>query len=80
MKIGKGKILIGLLAAAVLVFGGLAALGLPVAVGAEKKVPIYCVDTPEKKIAISFDAAWGDDHTKPILVHPSHLSHSSLCA
>lgn len=24
-----------------------------------KELPIYCVDTPEKKIAISFDAAWG---------------------
>lgn len=25
----------------------------------KKKLPIYCVDTPEKKVAISFDAAWG---------------------
>jgi polysaccharide deacetylase family sporulation protein PdaB len=33
----------------------------------EKKLPIYCVDTEEKKIAISFDAAWGDTHTKNIL-------------
>lgn len=24
-----------------------------------KELPIYCVDTPEKKIALSFDAAWG---------------------
>lgn len=24
---------------------------------AERKLPIYCVDTPESKIAISFDAA-----------------------
>ena len=24
-----------------------------------KKLPIYCVDTKEKKIALSFDAAWG---------------------
>lgn len=24
-----------------------------------KEIPIYCVDTAEKKIAISFDAAWG---------------------
>ena len=27
--------------------------------GATRKLPIYCVDTSEKKIAISFDAAWG---------------------
>lgn len=26
---------------------------------AKKKLPIYCVDTPEKKVSISFDAAWG---------------------
>lgn len=33
----------------------------------DRKLPIYCVDTTEKKIAISFDAAWGNEHTKPIL-------------
>ena len=27
---------------------------------AERKLPIYCVDTPEKKVAISFDAAWAE--------------------
>lgn len=32
-----------------------------------KKLPIYSVDTQQKKIAISFDAAWGDEHTEPIL-------------
>lgn len=32
-----------------------------------KKLPIYCVDTPEKKIAISFDAAWGADRTEDLL-------------
>lgn len=26
----------------------------------ERKLPIYCVETDEKKIAISFDAAWGN--------------------
>lgn len=25
----------------------------------DRIIPIYCVDTEEKKIAISFDAAWG---------------------
>ena len=25
-----------------------------------KRLPIYCVETEEKKIAISFDAAWGN--------------------
>jgi peptidoglycan-N-acetylglucosamine deacetylase len=32
-----------------------------------KQIPIYCVDTPEKKIAISFDAAWGADKTEELL-------------
>ena len=26
----------------------------------EKKLPIYCVDTDKPKVALSFDAAWGD--------------------
>lgn len=25
-----------------------------------KKLPIYCVDQKEKKVALSFDAAWGE--------------------
>ena len=32
-----------------------------------RKLPIYCVDTDEKKIAISFDAAWGNEDTRQIL-------------
>ena len=32
-----------------------------------RKVPIYCVDTPKKEVAISFDAAWGADKTQGIL-------------
>ena len=34
---------------------------------AKKNVPIYCVDTDEKKVAISFDAAWGADDTDELL-------------
>jgi len=30
---------------------------------AEKKLPIYSVETPEKVVAITFDAAWGADDT-----------------
>ena len=33
----------------------------------ERKLPIYCVDTKEKKVALSFDAAWGNEDTKEIL-------------
>lgn len=33
----------------------------------DNKKPIYCVDTSDKKVAISFDAAWGADNTEKIL-------------
>lgn len=32
-----------------------------------RKLPIYCVDTDEKVVAISFDASWGADKTLGIL-------------
>ncbi|MBQ8589867.1 MAG: polysaccharide deacetylase family protein, partial [Firmicutes bacterium] len=38
-----------------------------VASAGERRLPIYSVDRPDKKISISFDAAWGDEHTKAIL-------------
>ena len=34
---------------------------------APRKVPIYNVETTEKQVAISFDAAWGADKTEEIL-------------
>ncbi|MDR1066993.1 MAG: polysaccharide deacetylase family protein [Clostridiales bacterium] len=33
----------------------------------DKKLPIYSVETDEKKIALSFDAAWGADDTDELL-------------
>lgn len=33
----------------------------------KKNLPIYSVNTDEKKIAISFDAAWGADDTEDLL-------------
>lgn len=35
--------------------------------GADRKLPIYSVDTSDKKIAISFDAAWGNDDTHTLI-------------
>lgn len=32
-----------------------------------RNLPIYCVDTEEKKVSISFDAAWGNEDTQQIL-------------
>lgn len=33
----------------------------------ERKIPVYCVDTNEKKIAVTFDAAWGAEDTDELL-------------
>ena len=35
--------------------------------GEERHLPIYCVETDKKQIAISFDAAWGNDDTETII-------------
>jgi len=32
-----------------------------------RELPIYCVETDEKKVALSFDAAWGNEDTRQIL-------------
>lgn len=32
-----------------------------------RELPIYCVETEEKKVALSFDAAWGNEDTTAIL-------------
>ena len=33
----------------------------------ERKLPIYCVETDKKQIAISVDAAWGNDDTEQLI-------------
>ena len=33
----------------------------------DRELPIYCVDTTEPRIALSFDAAWGNEDTQNIL-------------
>lgn len=35
--------------------------------GTSRKLPIYCVETDKKRIAISFDAAWGNDDTQTLI-------------
>ena len=32
-----------------------------------RELPIYCVETQDKKVALSFDAAWGNEDTQKIL-------------
>lgn len=34
---------------------------------ANRKLPVYCVEQNDKKIALSFDAAWGNEDTQRIL-------------
>ena len=34
---------------------------------AERDIPIYCVETDEKKLSISFDAAWGNEDTHQLI-------------
>lgn len=44
-----------------------------------KELPIYCVDTQEPKISISFDAAWGNDDTSRILeILAKHNIHATF--
>lgn len=35
--------------------------------GSDRLLPIYCVETDKKQIAISFDAAWGNDDTQMLI-------------
>ena len=37
------------------------------AASSKRKLPIYSVETDEKKVALSFDAAWGADDTETLL-------------
>lgn len=64
----KGKITA--MAAALLVLTG--ALGIKQAAATSstvgsRELPIYCVETPEKKVALTFDAAWGNEDTSQIM-------------
>ncbi|MBQ9756015.1 MAG: polysaccharide deacetylase family protein [Clostridia bacterium] len=59
-----GCLLIGVITAVGVGFGVNA---LSVSSKASRKLPIYRVNTNEKKIAISFDCAWGVDYTDQLL-------------
>ena len=53
----------------VLVLGiAVAVIGsVTISAGTERLLPIYCVETDKKQIAISFDAAWGNDDTESLI-------------
>jgi len=53
---------------AVLVFSTVKTESAAVFLGyTSRQLPVYNVGTEEKKVAVSFDAAWGDDNTEGIL-------------
>ena len=67
----KKAVAAALVAAIVLVVsvtaGFIAFGGAENAFGAARKLPVYRVETEEKKIAISFDCAWGTEYTDALL-------------
>lgn len=63
---------IGIVVLSILLVIGLGLKYLPDAIsvsniGKKRDLPIYCVKTEENKVALSFDAAWGNEDTQPIL-------------
>ena len=63
--ISKRQILLGVCAVLALV---IAVVGSARVFAREERIlPIYCVESEEKKIAISFDAAWGNDDTETLI-------------
>lgn len=64
----KGEVLLFALAAVVItgMMGAKQIVTTSSTVG-DRELPIYCVETEEKKIALTFDAAWGNEDTKQIM-------------
>ncbi len=71
----KKKLILFLGAVLIMIAGFLTGMGLQhmsqsasaATAAVEKKVPIYFVETDEKIVSISFDAAWGCERTEKIL-------------
>lgn len=67
----KKKLLLGIIAlilAVILLISISASLAITASINkANKKLPIYSVEIEDKKIAISFDCAWGVDYTDKLL-------------
>ncbi len=56
-----------LIAATALSIGGVTVSKAVTAATEPRDIPIYSVETDEKKVAISFDAAWGNEQTPELL-------------
>ncbi len=59
--------LVACLAAVSFVYSGMTGSGDVMTAAAKRELPVYNVDTQEKVLSISFDAAWGSAHTEKIL-------------
>lgn len=57
-------LLIGVMAATIAISSTVKAVQT---VGTQREIPVYCVDTSKKQVAISFDAAWGNEQTDTLL-------------
>lgn len=58
------------MAAALLVLTGLVGIRQSIPTSStvgDRELPIYCVETQEPKIALTFDAAWGNEDTQKIM-------------
>jgi hypothetical protein len=58
-NIGNGLLLVALFACVVFLSNEVTDAIVTSATVGDRELPIYCVDTTENKIALSFDAAWG---------------------
>jgi polysaccharide deacetylase family sporulation protein PdaB len=63
---------VGIVVLSIIMIIGLGIKVLPDAVtvsniSSKRDLPIYCVNTEEKKVALSFDSAWGNEDTQKIL-------------
>ncbi len=61
----KKQVMLCFVMAVVLTFVSVSA-GITMA-NTDRKLPIYCVETDKKQVAISFDAAWGNDDTEQLI-------------
>jgi polysaccharide deacetylase family sporulation protein PdaB len=60
-------LIVGATMGALLIFPGQLSHAVRYVIHWQRRLPVYSVQTEEKKIAISFDAAWGADRTDELL-------------
>ncbi|MFY9177535.1 MAG: polysaccharide deacetylase family protein [Caldicoprobacterales bacterium] len=66
-KIGKVLLIFCLVVISVIYSVNFRDSSIVVFLNTQRELPIYCVERDDKKISISFDAAWGSEYTAEIL-------------